>query len=78
MRESCLECHGGKQVKGGFDLGSREKLLESESVDLAHPSESGLLKLIRHEEDPAMPKRKPKLSEAAIAASVTWLEPGVP
>ena len=78
LRESCLECHGGKQVKGEFDLGSREKLLQSESVDLAHPGESGLLKLIRHEEDPAMPKRKPKLSEADIAAIASWLEQGAP
>ena len=78
LRESCLECHGGKQVKGEFDLGSREKLLESESVDLAHPGESGLLKLIRHEEDPVMPKRKPKLSEADIAAIASWLEQGAP
>jgi mono/diheme cytochrome c family protein len=51
LRENCLECHGGKQVKGDFDLGSREKLLKSESVDLAHPSQSSLLKLIRHAGD---------------------------
>lgn len=78
LRENCLECHGGKQVKGEFDLGSREKLLQSESVDLAHPGESGLLKLIRHEEKPEMPKRKPKLAEADIAAIASWLEQGAP
>ena len=78
LRENCLECHGGKQVKGDFDLGSREKLLKSESVDLAHPGQSSLLKLMRHEEKPEMPKRKPKLADSDIAAIESWLEQGAP
>jgi mono/diheme cytochrome c family protein len=76
LRENCLECHGGKQVKGDFDLATRELLLKSAAVDAAKPAESTLLKLIRHEEDPAMPKRKPKLPEADIAAIARWLELG--
>lgn len=59
LRENCLECHGGEQVKGEFDLSNRQELMKSASVDLAHPGGSGLLKLIRHQEDPVMPKRKP-------------------
>jgi mono/diheme cytochrome c family protein len=78
LRENCLECHGGKQLKGEFDLSNREALLDSGYVDLEEPGESLLLKLIRHEEEPVMPKRKPKLAEADIAAIENWLEQGAP
>src|SRR5688572_18457942 len=66
----CVKCHGGEKVKGEFDLTTREGLLHpgSEGV-LVVPGkvrESRLLKLIRHEEEPHMPQKAEKLSDAQI------------
>ncbi|RYD63809.1 MAG: DUF1549 domain-containing protein, partial [Verrucomicrobiaceae bacterium] len=40
--------------------------------------ESYLMKLIRHEEDPAMPKKADKLPDAAIAKIAEWINLGAP
>jgi hypothetical protein len=39
---------------------------------------SKLMKLIRHEEDPHMPEKKPKLSDDAIAKIAAWIDHGAP
>lgn len=82
LTDHCLKCHGGEKTKGDFDLGTREGLL--------HPGENGpfvkafdaagsrLLKLVRHEAEPAMPDNKPRLPDAAIAAIAQWIDLGAP
>ena len=70
LEEHCLRCHGGEKTRADFDLTSREALIkggESGSVvDLARPESSFLLAVVRHEEEPTMPPKKPKLPEALI------------
>jgi hypothetical protein len=39
---------------------------------------SKLVKLIRHEEEPAMPDKKPKLPDATIAKITAWIDHGAP
>jgi mono/diheme cytochrome c family protein len=75
--EQCLECHGGKSIKGRFDLSTREALLKSGRI-AAKAKESVLYRVIAHLEEPYMPHKKPKLPDAAIAYIARWIELGAP
>ena len=73
----CLECHGGKSVKGEFDLTSRESLMDSGFVtDSADDSQ--LFQLITHAADPHMPFKLPKLADEQIEGIRTWINLGSP
>ncbi|MGY8641080.1 MAG: PSD1 and planctomycete cytochrome C domain-containing protein [Verrucomicrobiales bacterium] len=80
--ENCLKCHGDEKVRSGLDLTSRELLLKGgesgDAIDLAKPENSFLLALIKHEEEPEMPPKKDKLSDALIADFQQWIELGAP
>ncbi len=82
LREQCVQCHGGEKLKGDFDLVTREGLLHGGKDGLAvvpfKAAESRLLKLLRHEEEPEMPEKKPKLSDAVIAKVAQWIDLGAP
>ncbi len=83
LSDHCLDCHGGeKGAKGDLDLATREGLLigglEGPAVVPGKAKESFLMKLIRHEEDPAMPKKADKLPDAAIAKIAEWIDLGAP
>jgi len=73
----CLECHGGKSVKGEFDLTTRESLMSSgfvtDSADDSH-----LFQLITHAADPHMPFKLPKLADEQIEGIRTWINFGSP
>ncbi len=80
IERSCVECHNPKKRKGGLDLTTREGLLGGGQTGAAvvpgNPERSFLLKLVTHEFEPAMPHKKPKLSESQIAALRKWIEAG--
>jgi mono/diheme cytochrome c family protein len=82
MKTHCLECHGGEKTRGGFNLASRELLLKGgdsgSAVDFEEPAASFLLTLMRHDEEPAMPAKKPKLPDALIADFQRWIDLGAP
>ncbi len=77
LEKACLECHGGKSLKGDFDLSSREKLMESGFVGKT-AAESQLVKLITHSEEPHMPLKAPKLPDATINHIKQWIDLGAP
>ena len=80
--EHCVRCHGDEKVRSGLDLSSRDLLLEGgdtgAAIDLADPSNSFLLALLRHEEEPTMPPKKDKFADALIADIERWIELGAP
>src|SRR5687767_5270315 len=82
LMQHCVKCHGGEKIKGEFDLTTREGLLHPGSegvvVVAGKAGESRLLKLIRHEEEPHMPQKAQKLSDAQIAVITKWIEAGAP
>jgi hypothetical protein len=82
LKEHCLDCHGGAKTKGEFDIANRDLLLkgggDGPSVVPFHADQSRLLKMLRHEEDPAMPERKPKLAEELIGKIAAWIDSGAP
>ncbi|WP_299464370.1 DUF1549 and DUF1553 domain-containing protein [uncultured Gimesia sp.] len=75
--EKCLKCHGGKSVKGDFDLSSRKKLLDSSMIEKTG-KESYLMALVEHREEPFMPLKEKKLSEKEIASLSKWIDLGAP
>ena len=77
LTQQCLDCHGGKSVKGDFDLSSRELLMSSGFVTDA-ADDSHLVALIEHTTDPHMPFKKPKLAEEQIEQIRTWINLGAP
>src|SRR5882724_2429147 len=64
--DQCVKCHGGEKIKGGLDLTTREGLLhpgdEGPAIIPGKSSESRLMKLIRHAEEPYMPEKRDQLS----------------
>src|ERR1043165_8598285 len=82
LAENCVNCHGGEKTKGELNMVTREGLLKG-GVDgvVVVPFKgkgSRLLKLVRHEEEPHMPDKKPQLSEEKIKALAEWIEDGAP
>lgn len=73
----CLACHGGKAVKGDLDLSDREPLIKSGTLE-GGSKQSRLVLLIRHEDEPHMPRKAPKLADAAIADISRWIDLGAP
>jgi mono/diheme cytochrome c family protein len=75
--KQCLDCHGGKFTKGDLDLSDREPLMKSGALE-GGSKESRLAVLIRHEDEPHMPHKAPKLADAAIADIGRWIDLGAP
>jgi mono/diheme cytochrome c family protein len=77
--KNCLACHGGEKTKSGFNMGTREKLLEGgdhgATVVPGKSDESRLVKLISRVEEPHMPPMNPVAKEA-VAAVVRWIDLG--
>jgi mono/diheme cytochrome c family protein len=73
----CLDCHGGKATKGDLDLSDREPLMKSGVLDGGSEG-SRLAELIRHDDEPHMPQKAPKLPDATIADIGRWIDLGAP
>jgi mono/diheme cytochrome c family protein len=82
LNDHCVKCHGGEKTKGDFDLATREGLLvggaEGPAVVLFNSKESPMMHMIRHEVEPAMPDKKPKLPEDVISKIAAWIDHGAP
>ncbi len=80
LRRACIECHGGREAKGGFSMNTRELWLDSGYVDLDSPEDSHLLQLVRSsDEDVQMPPAdRPRLDAADRRVLRRWIEAGLP
>ena len=82
LKEHCLKCHGGDKTKGEFDLATREGLLAGGKDGVVvvpfDAAGSRLLKLLRHQEEPHMPDKKPQLPDAVVAKLAAWIDNGAP
>ena len=82
LEQNCLECHGGKNTRSGFNLSTREGLLKGgdngPAVIPENAESSRLVKRLRHEEDPGMPYKKPKLDDALVTNIASWIALGAP
>jgi hypothetical protein len=80
--DQCVNCHGGEKIKGDLDMTTRPGLLHpgenGPAIVPGKSAESRLMKLVRHEEDPHMPSKKPRLSDEQIAFIARWIDAGAP
>ena len=79
FRTQCLDCHGGEKTKSGFNMATREKLIEGGdrgvSVVPGKAKESRLYKLVARTEEPHMPPKKPA-DKATLDALAAWIDSG--
>ena len=87
FQANCYSCHGGMNHRGGLNISTKAGMLkgghDGSVLDTAHPEQSLLIKLIRHEGPPndpmpMPPKPRQKLSDADIAAVTQWIKAGAP
>ena len=82
LKDKCVSCHGGDTSEGKLDLATQEGLLKGgergPAAVIGRGDKSLLTRLIRHQQEPHMPKDEPKLSEREISAVVNWIDLGAP
>lgn len=81
LQHRCVRCHGPQQAKGGLDLSTRAALIKGgDSGVVVKPGKSGqslLVRLIRHDAEPAMPAEGRRLEASALNAVVDWIDLGM-
>ena len=85
LAEHCYECHGVKKQTNGLRLDGRALILKGSDygavVVAGNPEASKLIHAIRRDQagqvEP-MPKDRPKLDDASIAALTEWIQQGLP
>jgi mono/diheme cytochrome c family protein len=82
LKDKCLACHGGDSTEGKLDLATQEGLLKGgergPAAVIGRGDKSLLTRLIKHQQEPAMPKDDDRLSDGEIAAIVNWIDLGAP
>jgi cytochrome c len=84
FQANCYRCHGGMNHRGGLNIQTRAGMLkgghEGPVLIPGDPTNSLLVRLIRHEGPPKdpmpMPPKQPKLSDADIATVERWVKAG--
>jgi hypothetical protein len=79
LKKHCVECHGGKESKGGFSLNTKELVLDAEAVVVGKSKKSRLIELVTSKDpkEQMPPKAKPRLSEEEIASLTRWIDEGL-
>jgi hypothetical protein len=82
LSEYCFSCHQPGKTRAGLDLTTREALLIGGDSGLAvvpgNAEESLLVRLVRHEQEPAMPHKLDPLPDDAVATLEAWVNAGAP
>jgi mono/diheme cytochrome c family protein len=80
LEKHCVECHGGRLTRSGFDLTTREGLLKGGDggpvIVPADATASRLYKLVSHAAEPGMPYKRQKLADDEIAVLKAWIDGG--
>jgi len=80
LQQHCVECHGGREAKGGFSINTRELLVDSGYVEIGEPDASYLLELVASDDpDVQMPPAgKPRVSAEQQQRLQQWIAVGLP
>jgi cytochrome c len=84
FQANCYRCHGGMNHRGSLNIQTRAGMLkgghEGPVLIPGDPTDSLLVRLIRHEGPPKdpmpMPPKQPKLSDTDIATVERWVKAG--
>src|SRR5262245_50575088 len=76
--DTCRKCHGGAKTESGLDLSDRPTLVKGgdsgPAILLDRPKDSLLIKLLRHEKEPKMPKGSARLPEETVKQFLAWID----
>jgi mono/diheme cytochrome c family protein len=82
LEARCIQCHRSEELSGGLSLATRESLLKGgehgPAVVDGRGDQSLLVKLVRHQLEPAMPEEGEPLTKAEIQSLVDWINAGAP
>ncbi len=83
LESKCVKCHGKGNKKGGFNLDSREKILQEAdsgpAIQLGNSAESYLVQLVAGvDPDNVMPQKGSRLTEKEVGLIRTWIDRGLP
>ncbi len=82
LKDKCLACHGGDATEGKLDLATQDGLLKGgergPAAVIGRGEKSLLTRLVKHQQEPRMPKDDDRLSDKEIAAIVAWIDLGAP
>lgn len=82
LKDKCLACHGGDATEGKLDLATQDGLLKGgergPAAVIGRGEKSLLTRLVKHQQEPRMPKDDDRLSDKEIAAIVEWIDLGAP
>jgi hypothetical protein len=79
LRKHCVECHGGRESKGGFSINTRELILDAAAAVPSDAARSVIVELVTST-DPELrmpPVTKPGLTAAEIGVLKRWIEQGL-
>ncbi|MDA1015741.1 MAG: DUF1549 domain-containing protein [Planctomycetota bacterium] len=79
IKKHCVECHGGRESKGGFSINTRKLVLESEAAVPGKSAKSRIIELVTsaNPKEQMPPKQKPRLNEKEISTLRTWIDRGL-
>lgn len=83
LESKCVKCHGKGKKKGGFNLDSRERILQAAdsgpAIQLGNSAESYLVQLVSGvDPDNVMPQKGSRLTEKEVGLIRTWIDRGLP
>jgi len=77
FRNSCLNCHNPDKKKAGLDLSTYQGALQGSEngkvLESGNPGASLLFKCVKQTEDPKMPPKGDKLSDAELGIVEKWI-----
>jgi cytochrome c553 len=80
LETNCVSCHGGKSERSELNLVTRDGLLRGgahgPAIIAGNSAGSLLFKKVTHADEPGMPFKREKLSEAEIATLAKWIDGG--
>ena len=77
LTTSCIECHNARSKKGDFDLSTYDALVASGHLGTS-AADSHLMRLVRHDEEPHMPRQADRLTDQQLEQLAQWIELGAP
>lgn len=79
LRKHCVECHGGREAKGGFSINTRKSFLDEDYAIPKDAEASYFLDLILSDDPEAQmpPPDKPRLTEEEVQKLTSWVEAGM-
>jgi WD40 repeat protein len=82
LRKHCLNCHNADQSKSDLDVSTYQALMaggaSGDAIKAGNSAQSLLFRLTSHEDEPKMPPKGPKVSDAELAIIKKWIDGGAP